>query len=503
VLRNNNKGNVIKLAINNVGCYGLIDTGASVCVLSERMYKKCRLHACNKSMLQSSKITSVIGVGEKVTKVLGEVVVPLTISGLTLFQTFLVIPGNSAPEIILGENFLYEQRANIDFSQGTLSLQKGMVTVTLEPPQSKQNKICFVKTMTYITVSAQSECLLPVKISKTSKDTQNNDNFGLIQPTLSLPNKWNVAGPRCAVKPSNNNCVYRLLNPFPRDIHIPKGTIVGTFTLTPDAHTSLVHIGDIPNELNVLDSEIQPEQSISTLNPQAPDFIPAQTTQAHVHCISSDNLSNNQNTDNTDNSDDYITRLLSYTQQNTMANVNHVATVNSTTSSQQTTNSQADNISTAKQLNVKISDTLTKTQSNKLLETIGKNRDVFATCVEELGCYKDYQHVINTGDSPAVKHQFYRTSPDKKQEIERQVKILMKNGIVERSTSDWLSPVILVKKADNSWRLVIDYRGLNKLVKPVYFPLTRHEDVIDALGQKLNFILLPKLVFWIYLPNYT
>ena len=89
-----------------------------------------------------------------------------------------------------------------------------------------------------------------------------------------------------------------------------------------------------------------------------------------------------------------------------------------------------------------------------------------------------------TLDSPAVKHQFYRTSPEKKQEIERQVKILMKNGIVQCSTSDWLSPVILVKKADNTWSLVIDYRGLNKLIKPVYFPLPRHEDVIDALGQK-------------------
>ena len=95
-----------------------------------------------------------------------------------------------------------------------------------------------------------------------------------------------------------------------------------------------------------------------------------------------------------------------------------------------------------------------------------------------------YQHVINTGDNPAVKSRFYRASPDQKREIERQVKIYMENGIVERSTSDWLSPVILVKKSDNTWRLVIDYRGLNKLVKPVYFPLPRHEDVIDALGQK-------------------
>ena len=94
--------------------------------------------------------------------------------------------------------------------------------------------------------------------------------------------------------------MYRLLNPFPRDIHIPKGTIVGTFTPTPDAHTSLIHMGDIPNEIDFLNSHIQPDQSTSTLNPQAPEFVPTQTTPAYVSCVSTDTLSNNQNTANSD-----------------------------------------------------------------------------------------------------------------------------------------------------------------------------------------------------------
>ena len=31
--------------------------------------------------------------------------------------------------------------------------------------------------------------------------------------------------------------------------------------------------------------------------------------------------------------------------------------------------------------------------------------------------------------------------------------------------------------------MCVDYRGLNKLVKPIYFPLPRHEDVIDTIGE--------------------
>jgi len=239
--------------------------------MSEQMYRKCRLSRNVK--LQKCDVKSVIGVGGKVTQVLGEIIAPLTIAGLNLFQNFLVIPGSSAPEIILGENFLYKQRATIDFSQGNVSLQGGMVTVGLENPKSKQEKVCFVKTMHDVTVSAESECLLPVKIgkSKTSKNDvcfQDTD-FGLINPTVSLPKQWRVAGPRCAVSPSSNNCVYRLLNPYPNDTHIPKGTIIGTFTPIKDATTSLMHMADLPPQFTMETS------SHSDLNPNAPEFVPS------------------------------------------------------------------------------------------------------------------------------------------------------------------------------------------------------------------------------------
>jgi len=438
--------------------------------MSEQMYRKCRLSRNVK--LQKCDVKSVIGVGGKVTQVLGEIIAPLTIAGLNLFQNFLVIPGSSAPEIILGENFLYKQRATIDFSQGNVSLQGGMVTVGLENPKSKQEKVCFVKTMHDVTVSAESECLLPVKIgkSKTSKNDicfQDTD-FGLINPTVSLPKQWRVAGPRCAVSPSSNNCVYRLLNPYPNDTHIPKGTIIGTFTPIKDATTSLMHMADLPPQFTMETS------SHSDLNPNAPEFVP----RPNVSCV---NINNNHDNKPADEKD-YFSRLVSYSEQSTVCdnpNSKTIAAINENKG-----NNRLDHIDIATKLGVQVSETLSPDQRNTLLAVIGKNRDVFATCVEELGCYDGYQHVIDTGDHQAVKSRFYRASPDQKCEIERQIKLYMDSGIVERSTSDWMSPVILVKKSDNSFRLVIDYRGLNKLVKPVYFPLPRHEDIIDSLGQK-------------------
>ena len=124
-------------------------------------------------------------------------------------------------------------------------------------------------------------------------------------------------------------------------------------------------------------------------------------------------------------------------------------------------------------------------------------RDVFAFSDNQLGRTSLVQHTIDTGDAMPIKQRPYRTTPENKQEIDRQVDDMLQRGIIQESVSPWSSPVVLVKKKDGEMRFCIDFRSVNKITKKDSFPMPLVADTLDALSGTQYFSTLDlKSGYW-------
>lgn len=83
----------------------------------------------------------------------------------------------------------------------------------------------------------------------------------------------------------------------------------------------------------------------------------------------------------------------------------------------------------------------------------------------------------------SVNARSYRYPFHQKNEIERQIQEMLKEGIIQPSSSPFASPVVLVRKADGSWCLRVDYRGLNRNTVKDKFPIPL---IIDDLLDELH-----------------
>jgi len=126
----------------------------------------------------------------------------------------------------------------------------------------------------------------------------------------------------------------------------------------------------------------------------------------------------------------------------------------------------------------------TQTQREKLVSLLYSNRDLFTTDICQLPGTDLVKHHIDTGQASPVRQRPYRHSPEARKELDRQIDRMVEADIIEESDSPWGSPVVLVKKRNNTHRLCVDMRKVNSVTKPIFFPLSLLEDVFQTVTEK-------------------
>ena len=100
------------------------------------------------------------------------------------------------------------------------------------------------------------------------------------------------------------------------------------------------------------------------------------------------------------------------------------------------------------------------------------------------------KHPIDTGDAAPIALAAHRINQSQRDELWRQLQVLIEVGFIRESNSPWAAPIVLVKKKDGSWRLCIDHRELNKVTKKNATPLPRIDDISDHLAGAQYFTSL-------------
>ncbi|GKD13597.1 hypothetical protein Tco_1198004, partial [Tanacetum coccineum] len=103
---------------------------------------------------------------------------------------------------------------------------------------------------------------------------------------------------------------------------------------------------------------------------------------------------------------------------------------------------------------------LTRTTNFKTMRVtvIEAYEDVFDVLIE-LPPRREHDHIIPLikGAHP-VNIRPYKHPPTQKDAIVGMVVELLEEGVIKKSNSPFSSPIVMVKKKDNSWRMCVDYR---------------------------------------------
>ncbi|GBG65339.1 hypothetical protein CBR_g50702 [Chara braunii] len=124
-------------------------------------------------------------------------------------------------------------------------------------------------------------------------------------------------------------------------------------------------------------------------------------------------------------------------------------------------------------------------------DLIREYHDVFPSSFSyvDIPPMRDVEHSIQLVPDYRVHHQApYRLSIPEVTELKRQLEELLRLGFIKPGNSLWGAPVLFARKADETLRLCIDYRGVNRYTIKNSYPMPRSDELFDRLAGNRFFM---------------
>jgi hypothetical protein len=129
---------------------------------------------------------------------------------------------------------------------------------------------------------------------------------------------------------------------------------------------------------------------------------------------------------------------------------------------------------------------MTSTQSlflqQKKLDGIAEEyKDIFPSTIRVPTHYQVKNTIYLTLGAPFPNGLVYHRSLMENDEIKHQIQEILQKGYIQPNSSPCGSLIVLVQNKDETWRLCIDYKALNKITVRNRYPVPRIDDLLNHL----------------------
>lgn len=419
-----NQGPRTFIKINGENKLTLVDCGAATSLISPTLAASFPKFQNQQLVLRSIK--------NDIFQDSGIAVVTFQISDQTFtFPMMIVNLANN--DVVLGDDFLQTFNVNVDRDNNKLFSQKYNWSVDLTPKDLLWNRlgmsshITTCKTNTNISFTDNK---IPHSENEVQKPQQIPTWYLRISHKVEIPPRSQIQVPICSVGLESNDIA--VISP---SNHLLKtnGILTPHMMITKD--TKSVVITNCTNERKFLCSRTRLGKLTNLVNEN--DIVPVESS--NVHSSSADS--------------------------------NPVRPVH-------------DAMKVIKK-NIKLGPDVSDGAKGKLNAMLEKYQDCFSTDPNKLNQIKDYKFHIETGDAKPIRRKPFNLSDSEHDCINDNVRELLNKKLIEPSNSPWcFSPFLVPNRDENGrikYRMVIDYRKLNDVTRPLAYPLPRIDQIIQKL----------------------
>ena len=422
----------------------LLDSGCETSVIGASLLPGIRLETSTQELYAAN--------GTRI-PIVGETDLEFSVGDVKI-QTRIVV-SSAISEMILGIDFLTQNRCRWDFGRGLIELGGKWVHLRGRPGRTTVRRIYAQQN---VSIPPKNVTNVPVKVMWSSLRPMDND--AALDPKTFGPG---VMTARTLLDGNVFESAVQVMNLTDRSYRVRKGTLFG--------QAEEVNVVCQPDEVTSADRHLEPvsqefSPSMSRRTPKVGEQDEYQSLRPHfIHTVSSRNRPTTEATSPIYGSaDEDISSTTEYSPGDPAEHVQCII------------DSLPADLSTQ--------------QRSKAEELILDNTDLFSKSEFDIGRTCVSKHHIDTGTNRPFKQPLRRHPLAHLPIIDDHVDKMLKAGVVSPTVSEWASNVVLIRKPDQTWRFCVDMRQLNNLTLKDSYPLPRVDSCLESLGGAVYFSTL-------------